>query len=251
MKYSLRFIRVGLILLFACSCLPAFALVQPRVYTWQKRLELALPEELRLRAEQCIQELDIAGTPEQITSQARSLGWRGNNAPLELYIGIRVLLNQDRVCTQAERELRQVKQAIGACERYLRRLDNQTPGEEPAEKVPVDGRYEVLPTPINLPHWQSRLKLPAFNEFTSAAQLAQYKEQITARQAQLEGERDLLQEKVKTLSQPSHELRRFVLDLCDSLNPQTCLPYEGKRPLVLEIPPPPREAKKLTESPQE
>lgn len=225
---------------------PAGAIVQPRVYDWNLRLTKALPDEIRQEVESYAQELKQTATSETIKQRAQDIPCTFDRAPVELFLGIKVLLARDRHIEEINAQWHQTKHAIGACQKYLRRLDDHIPGQIPQHKVERSGDYEALSGELAVPEWQQRLRLPYFDENTSDAEQSQYRVQVQGYQNALEAQRDELYERYTEAIEASRELRKYVLNLCDSLDPLTCKPYAGKRPLVLVIPPPSLEARPLS-----
>lgn len=231
--------------ILALSSQPVQAIVQPRVYDWQMRLTKAIPLSTREQAAEKALELGSGASAEQIQLAAAEIPSAFSRPALELFLAIKVLLAQDRALQTQERHLLQIKQAIGVCQKYLRRLDRHKPGSVPAQSVPSADRTEILPASLSTPEWQLRLRLPSFDAYTASAELKHYRRIAAELQAELEAERDNLQQELELANSSTHELRRYVLQLCDSLDPSTCKPYAGQRPTILVLPPPPLDAAPL------
>ena len=224
---------------------PAQAAVQPRVYEWQKRLSKAIPAVLQEAAAAKASEIGLRGTPEQIKQAAAELPCTLPRPALELFLGIKVLLLQDRAQQTKEKQLQQTRKAMETCDDYLYRLNKHKAGTTPRQPVPARDHAELLPESLSTPEWQLRLRLPSFDEFTTPKQMDTNRKNISALRQELEAEEEALQAALEQCRAQSHELRRYVLQLCDTMDPLTCQPYAGQRPTVLVIPPPPLDAPPL------
>ena len=158
---------------------------------------------------------------------------------MELFLGIKVLLRQDREQQTQEKKLRQTRQAAKVCQGYLDRLNKHKAGSKPKQPVPSREHCELLPESLSTPEWQLRLRLLSFDEYTTSQQLSSSRNSAAALLQELEAEAETLQAGLERDRSRLHELRRYVLQLCDSMDPLTCRPYVGQRPTVLVIPPPP------------
>ncbi|MBQ7568579.1 hypothetical protein IJT17_07225 [bacterium] len=230
-------------LLALLSYAPASAIVQPRIYDWQLRLSKRLPDKVKEEANRLAGEMGLQATPEQISQAAAELPCSSERKPAELYLGIKVLLAMDRSVRAAEHRLLQTNQAIAVCSQYLKRIDRYRRGKK--MRRPNVAEAEQLPQPLRTSEWQTRLQLPEWDESCSANEISDCRNKAAELQSMLEAEREGLKDEIKTLSAPSHELQKYVLQLCDSLDPLTCKPYLKPPGSLNIIPPPPTDTRPL------
>lgn len=212
---------------------PIEPIIQPRIYDWQMRLTKALPELSRRQACSLAKELGTDTTPEQIQERVSQLDFDLDRTPLELFVAIKILLAQNQIIRNKCTEIKQCKRSIQTCESYMERLEDHRPGKKPKVIVAQENGYELLPDDITLPQWSQIVRLPYFDETTSQSDLNQYRTEAQSIEHNLQELKHTLIENLEQIGHPSHNIRRYILTMCDRLDPQTCLPYRDKKPTII------------------
>ena len=87
-------------LLFGLCCAPAQAIIQPRLYDWQARLTRLLPVSIKDKAVNLSEELfEESANFELLHNKVLQLNASIPHEPIELFIGIKLLIKNDAVLT--------------------------------------------------------------------------------------------------------------------------------------------------------
>lgn len=236
---------------------PAQALIQPRAWDWLARLNRILPPEARQICQERASALPLNTKVEELLAQAASLGLDLPQPTLQFYLGLRLLVRQDRALEARADRLERNRQGQSILRAYRSRLQRRLNHAAPS---PTTSPW-VLPQPhpeyIELkegPQGIEVLRPLPEGEIWNREHLRLCLEAAAQDLATLEEQERQLERQQEEQRAVTTPLRHWVRHMGRSLDPRTGLPLanppqRGDNSLELLLPPPPVDLPQLKPGP--
>ncbi|MCR5663234.1 MAG: hypothetical protein K6G50_14080 [bacterium] len=236
-------------LLLGLCCVPAQAIVQPRLYDWQARLTRLLPVSIKDKAVNLSEELfEESANIELLHNKVLQLNAPIPHEPIELFIGIKLLIKNDAVLNNEKAKEAEYDKALDLLKKYKHNLKRHLysapygPDTSSAElKAPQ--RFQGHSQEDERGIFVLRL-LPAPSPSHSKATLHSFIAACSEDEEAMKKYKQDFNAQLVVFKENNRNLRRYINDLSEQLSPVTGLPLP-KSPKNLDndkieqIPPPP------------
>ncbi len=243
--------RQALIAIFLLELLllPAQAIVQPRLYDWQARLTRLIPASIREKALMLTEELfEESADINLLHNKVIQLNVTIPNEPIELFIGIKLLIKNDAFLNIETAKEAEYDKALVLLNKYKHNLKRHLysapygPDTSQAE-LKSPGKFPGQPYENEQGLTVIRL-LPAPAATHSKATLHSFIAAATEDEEAMKKYKQDFNAKLVAFKENNRELRRYINDLSEKLSPITGLPLpESTKNFdnteIEQIPPPP------------
>ncbi len=236
-------------LLLGLCCAPAQAIIQPRLYDWQARLTRLIPVSVRDKAIILSEELfEESATLELLHDKVIQLNAAIPHEPIELFIGIKLLIKNDAVLNNEKAKEAEYDKALNLLKKYKHNLKRHLYAapygpDTSSSELKAPQRFQGYSLEDERGIFVLRL-LPAPSPKHSKATLHSLIAACSEDEEAMKKYKQDFDAQLADFKENNRNLRRYINDLSEQLSPVTGLPLpkspnDNDNNEIEQIPPPP------------